>query len=97
MLFITGNRYGLEFKYTDAPQRDKVTKRGQEDLKLKHVFIVHPGSQSYPLNQWAESLSIVKMKKRFTSEGEALWSSLLESFAQGIVWPRISPVPFPEV
>jgi hypothetical protein len=37
------------------------------------------------------------MKKRFTSEGEALWSSLLESFAQGIVWPRISPVPFPEV
>jgi hypothetical protein len=35
MLFINGNRYGLEFKYTDAPQRDKVTKRGQGGLEIK--------------------------------------------------------------
>jgi predicted AAA+ superfamily ATPase len=64
MLFINGNRYGLEFKYADAPSVTKSLNVAKEDLKLKHVFIVHPGSQSYPLNQWAESLSIVKMKEK---------------------------------
>ena len=64
MLFINGNRYGLEFKYADAPSVTKSLNVAKEDLKLKHVFVVHPGSQPYPLNQWAESLSIVKMKEK---------------------------------
>ena len=66
MLHINGKRFGLEFKYADAPVLSKSLKIAQADLKLERVFVVHPGRKSYPLNEWAESLSIDDLKSRLT-------------------------------
>jgi len=64
LVFISGQRIGFEFKYADAPMVTKSLQVAQEDLKLSHVFIVHPGSKSYPLNEWAEAVSLPDVRTR---------------------------------
>ena len=34
------------------------------DLGLKRVYIVHPGKESYELNDWAESIAIGDLRLR---------------------------------
>lgn len=58
LVFLRGKRIGFEFKYADAPVVTRSLKTAYQDLKLDRVFIVHPGSQSYPLNEWAEVVGI---------------------------------------
>ena len=64
LLFVNGQRFGFEFKYADAPAVTKSLNVARADLKLKHAFIVHPGSKSYPLNDWTEAVAIGDLKAR---------------------------------
>jgi hypothetical protein len=58
LAFVGGQRYGFEFKYADAPSVTRSLHVARGDLKLRRAFIVHPGSRSYPLEDWAEAVAI---------------------------------------
>lgn len=62
LVFVNGQRFGFEFKYADAPAVTKSLAIAQADLKLKRAFVVHPGSKSYPLNNWAEALAMTDLR-----------------------------------
>jgi hypothetical protein len=50
MLTIAGKRHGFEFKYTDAPGRNRSMHIAIEDLGLEHLWVIYPGDQKYALN-----------------------------------------------
>jgi len=64
LVFLDGRRLGFEFKYADAPKVTRSLKVAREDLMLSGTFIVHPGTKSYPLNEWAEAVAIGDLKSR---------------------------------
>ena len=51
MVTIAGRRHGFEFKYTDAPGRNRSMKVSIEDLGLEHLWVVYPGNQKYALDK----------------------------------------------
>ncbi len=65
LLVRRGRRYGIEFKYSDAPGMTKSLSVALADLNLERAWIVYPGSERYrihgkveviPLNYAAEIL-----------------------------------------
>jgi uncharacterized protein len=64
LVFVGGRRFGFEFKYADAPTLTKSLRVAREDLKLRRVFVVHPGAKSFPLEDWAEAVSIRRLRSR---------------------------------
>jgi predicted AAA+ superfamily ATPase len=52
LMFVSGGkRYGLEYKYADAPSRSRSMLVALEDLGLEHLWVVFPGEPEYPLDQ----------------------------------------------
>jgi len=45
-----GRLYGVEVKYTQAPALTPSIKAAIEEVSLKHVWIIYPGKQEYPLS-----------------------------------------------
>ncbi|MBU0676884.1 MAG: ATP-binding protein [Verrucomicrobia bacterium] len=43
-------RLGIEFKYTSAPATTKSMHAALTDLKLDHLYLVHPGADRFPLS-----------------------------------------------
>ncbi len=64
LVFLGGKRFGFEFKYADAPVVTKSMRIAREDLKLERLFVVAPGEKSYPLEDWAEVMSIGDLRGR---------------------------------
>lgn len=62
LLFKGGKRYGFEFKCEDAPGVTKSIRIALEDLSLSRVFIIYPGTRSYPVHPDVEVLSILDLK-----------------------------------
>lgn len=75
LVFVRGQRYGFEFKYADASSITKRLRIAREDLKLRRVLVVHPGPKSYPLEEWAEAVSISHLRERLHE----------------LVWPEARP------
>ena len=48
---VRGRPYGFELKLTDAPKLSPSMKIALADLKLEHLYVVFPGTQTYPLAQ----------------------------------------------
>ncbi|MEW5983116.1 MAG: ATP-binding protein [Acidobacteriota bacterium] len=48
---IGGKRYGFEFKYTDAPRTTRSMHIAISDLRLDHLWVVHPGTKSWPADE----------------------------------------------
>mgnify|MGYP003956952781 FL=1 len=53
-----GVRYGVEFKYSEAPKATKSMHIAVEDLSLDRLLIIHPGKDSYPINNKIEAISL---------------------------------------
>jgi len=51
-----GRNFGVEIKYEDSPRITKSMHVAIRDLDLDHLFVVHPGKESYML---AENVSVV--------------------------------------
>ena len=66
LVFYRGKRFGFEFKYADAPSITKSLQTARRDLNLARAFVVVPGPESYPLNAWAEVVSIRDLRKRMS-------------------------------
>lgn len=46
-----GQRYGFEFKYSDAPRSTKSMRVVLEDLRLEHLWVIYPGDAPYALDE----------------------------------------------
>jgi predicted AAA+ superfamily ATPase len=64
LLIIKNNkRIGFEFKYADAPKITKSMRIALEDLKLDHLIIVYPGTETFPLT---ENITVYGLEKLTT-------------------------------
>lgn len=54
-----GKNWGVEFKYTDAPQLTKSMRSALENLELEHLWIVYPGKETYRLSGNVTALPLV--------------------------------------
>ncbi|MHC4988147.1 MAG: ATP-binding protein [Planctomycetota bacterium] len=52
LFFISnGKRYGVEFKFSEAPVKTRSMTIATDSLKLDHLFIVYPGDTNWPINE----------------------------------------------
>ncbi|MBU0480397.1 MAG: hypothetical protein KKG47_04785 [Proteobacteria bacterium] len=65
LVFKGGESVGIEVKYTEAPKTSKSMRAAIDDLQLKHLYIVYPGSKSYPLDKSITALSIKDLNNIF--------------------------------
>jgi predicted AAA+ superfamily ATPase len=63
-----GHRYGVEFKYNEAPAVTKSMRTAMETLKLDHLWIIYPGQQSYPVY---DKISVLPVR-----DLPAIWNQL---------------------
>ena len=55
-----GRRWGIEFKYADAPKKTRSMLVALKDLGLNHLWIVYPGKQRYRLT---EDITVLPLKE----------------------------------
>jgi predicted AAA+ superfamily ATPase len=53
-----GKRWGFEFKMDEAPGYTKSMRTALSDLKLEHCWVVHPGKDSYTLDEKADVITL---------------------------------------
>jgi predicted AAA+ superfamily ATPase len=51
MFMAGGKRYGIEYKYADAPSRSRSMLSAIQDLKLEHLWVIYPQGPEYALDQ----------------------------------------------
>ena len=49
LIFRAGKPIGFEFKYSNTPSVTTSMKTAIEDLKLDHLYVIHPGKGSFPM------------------------------------------------
>lgn len=64
LLFVGGVKYGVEVKYSDAPGSTKSMRIALDDLELKHLFVVYPGSETYALDEKITVLPLEQARVR---------------------------------
>jgi predicted AAA+ superfamily ATPase len=69
MVFWQGRRYGFEFKYGDAPSMTKSMHTALRDLKLERLLVIHPGKESYEMNDQTEAVGIGHLRARLAQAG----------------------------
>lgn len=63
LCWMEGNhRIGVEFKYSSAPSITKSMRVAIDDLKLDHLFVVHPGIEHFPLSKKITAISLHDMR-----------------------------------
>lgn len=60
LLIRGGKRYGLEFKYVDAPRTTRAMHIVIEDLQLEKLWVVYPGGTAYALQ---ENIEVVPLEQ----------------------------------
>lgn len=66
---LPGRKIGFEFKYGDAPSMTKSMHTALRDLKLERLFVVHPGRESYVMNEQTEAVAIDNLRSRLAQAG----------------------------
>jgi hypothetical protein len=51
LLMVRGRRYGIEFKWKDAPLMTRSLHVAIEDLGLEHACILYPGKDTYRVHE----------------------------------------------
>jgi predicted AAA+ superfamily ATPase len=71
MVSVAGKRYGFEFKYTDAPSRQRSMHIAAKDLGLAHLWVVYPGDQKYALDEQITALSLAQALEKISGINSA--------------------------
>lgn len=58
LIMRRGKRFGLEIKYTDAPRTSKSMRSSLKDLRLDMLYVVYPGTDTYPLDDCITALAV---------------------------------------
>ena len=64
-----GQRWGFEFKYSDAPVMTKSMHVALADLKLERIFTIYPGKEAYPMHEKVEALPLAQLHERLGQIG----------------------------
>jgi predicted AAA+ superfamily ATPase len=51
LFFSEGQRFGVECKFNEAPRVTKSMHGALNDLDLRHLWVIHPGSTRYPAHE----------------------------------------------
>ncbi len=72
VLFKGGRRFGVEIKRADAPTLTKSMRIALSDLRLERLFVLYPGTRSYPLGERVSviPLSAVVKNPPFSGPGQ---------------------------
>lgn len=62
LLIRNTNRYGFEFKCTDAPSMTRAMHVALSDLKLEKIYVVYPGAERYPLHAKVEAMPLADLE-----------------------------------
>lgn len=58
-----GELYGVEVKYTQAPNLTQSMRSALKELSLKHLWIIYPGKESYPLDRNVTVISLADLDR----------------------------------
>ena len=58
LVSVGGSRFGFEFKYSDAPGTTRSMRTALRDLRLKHLWVIYPGDETYPLDEQITALPV---------------------------------------
>ena len=61
LLMRNGRRLGFEFKFTDTPTTTKSMHIALADLKLDHLWVVHPGRHRFKLAARIEAIGLAEL------------------------------------
>jgi hypothetical protein len=50
LLLYRGRKYGIEFKFSEAPRVTKSMHTASEVLKLNHLWLIYPGQYAYSID-----------------------------------------------
>jgi predicted AAA+ superfamily ATPase len=53
-----GRRLGFEMKFSEAPGLTPSMRRARQDLKLDHLWVIHPGPHAYPMEEGISALPL---------------------------------------
>ena len=59
--FSGGRRFGMEFKYNDAPRMTRSMHSALRDLDLHHLWVIYPGEHSYPVEEKVSMLPLLEI------------------------------------
>jgi predicted AAA+ superfamily ATPase len=62
LVMVGGEPLGVEVKYADAPGMTKSMHIALDDLRLRRLLVVYPGSESYALNQKTLVVPLERMR-----------------------------------
>jgi len=69
MFFIfDGRRYGIEFKFSEAPDKTKSTLIAIDSLGLHKLLIVYPGDKTWPVSEKIFVCPVIRAKEFIISE-----------------------------
>lgn len=63
LLEAKGRRWGVEFKYADAPSLTSSMRSALADLELDHLWVVTPGATAYALAERVEVLGLSQLPR----------------------------------
>ncbi len=58
LFFHRGRPYGIEVKFSEAPTITRSMRSALADLELAHLWLVHPGPHSYPMDEHVTAVSV---------------------------------------
>ena len=58
-----GGLYGVEVKYAQAPNLTQSMRSALKELSLKHLWIIYPGKESYPLDRNVTVIPLADLNK----------------------------------
>lgn len=56
-----GKRYGMEFKFNEAPSLTRSMRSGVDELHLEHLWVVYPGKERYPMLEKASAIPLIAL------------------------------------
>ena len=59
LLTANNKRFGIELKYTETPKPTKSMYSAINDLELEKLYVIYPGTDSYPLHELIEACPLV--------------------------------------
>lgn len=62
LLVVRGSlKIGVEFKRTSSPKATRSMKTAMEDLKLKMIYVIHPGKETFPMAEGIRAVSFDRL------------------------------------
>jgi predicted AAA+ superfamily ATPase len=64
LVFHRGRRMGFEVKFSDAPTVTRSMRIAQQDLGLDSLWVIHPGTESWPMAERVEAVGFTDLVER---------------------------------